>query len=348
MATISLCMIVKNEEKLLARCLDSVADLMDEIIIVDTGSTDQTKAVARKYTDKVYDFEWVDDFSVARNYSFSKATMDYIYTADADEVLDETNREGFAKLKEIIVPEVEIVQMKYKTIAYDTVLNAVTEYRPKLYKRLREFTWIDPIHETVRLDPVVFDSDIVIEHRPEGLHASRDFRIFEKQLEAGNFLSDKLLKMYAKELVKNGEKKDLEQASKYFERIYNNDSKEINRVYASCVLAKYYSISNDDYNLMKLVLKVENKTSEISYELASYYMDKGDALEASIWYFEAYQESEAELDIHRGGDLALQGLIRAYTQLFEEAVSAEEKEFYKTQIANAKTVLSEWHLPEEG
>ena len=71
MITISLCMIVKNEEKVLARCLDSIADLMDEIIIVDTGSSDNTKEIAKKYTDKIYDFAWIDDFSAARNYSFS-------------------------------------------------------------------------------------------------------------------------------------------------------------------------------------------------------------------------------------------------------------------------------------
>ncbi len=63
--TISLCMIVKNEERVLARCLDSVADLMDEIIVVDTGSTDRTKEIASRYTDLIYDFVWTDDFSAA-------------------------------------------------------------------------------------------------------------------------------------------------------------------------------------------------------------------------------------------------------------------------------------------
>ncbi len=81
MIEISLCMIVKNEEKVLGRCLDSIADLMDEIIIVDTGSTDRTKEIAKKYTEHIYDFEWIDDFSAARNFSFSKATKDYIYAA---------------------------------------------------------------------------------------------------------------------------------------------------------------------------------------------------------------------------------------------------------------------------
>ena len=69
MITISLCMIVKNEERVLKRCLDSVRDLVDEIIIVDTGSTDATKRIAAGYTDKIYDFTWNDDFSAARNFA---------------------------------------------------------------------------------------------------------------------------------------------------------------------------------------------------------------------------------------------------------------------------------------
>ena len=181
MPTVSLCMIVKNEEAVLARCLDSLNGLMDEIIIVDTGSTDSTKDIAGLYTDKVYDYEWTDDFAAARNFSFSLATMDYIYAPDADEVLDDINRMRFAQLKAALLPEVEIVQMKYHTVTgFDTVLNSKTEYRPKLFRRLRTFTWIDPIHETVRTSPVVYDSDIEILHMPQSMHSKRDFSIFLK------------------------------------------------------------------------------------------------------------------------------------------------------------------------
>lgn len=110
---------------MLARCLDSIADLMDEIIIVDTGSTDNTKEIAAQYTSRIYDFKWTSDFSAARNFSFSKATMEYIYTADADEILDDANRERFLRLKDALLPEIEIVQMKYVTQGtFDTVLNA--------------------------------------------------------------------------------------------------------------------------------------------------------------------------------------------------------------------------------
>ena len=95
----SLCMIVKNEEAVLRECLDSIKELMDEIIIVDTGSTDGTKEIAAEYTPYVYDYQWTDDFAAARNFAFSKATGDYIYSADADEYLDEENRVKFKALK---------------------------------------------------------------------------------------------------------------------------------------------------------------------------------------------------------------------------------------------------------
>ena len=106
-------MIVKNEEKVLKRCLECLKDIVDEMIIVDTGSTDATKEIAGKYTDKIYAFPWIDDFAAARNFSFSKATMDYIYVADADEIIDEENKNRFKLLKQALLPEIEIVQMKY-------------------------------------------------------------------------------------------------------------------------------------------------------------------------------------------------------------------------------------------
>jgi|SRR3989338_891512 len=86
--TLSLCMIAKNEEEYLEQCLNSVKELVDEIIIIDTGSADKTKDIAKKFGAKIYDFKWIDDFSAARNESIRHATKDWIIVLDADEVLD--------------------------------------------------------------------------------------------------------------------------------------------------------------------------------------------------------------------------------------------------------------------
>ncbi len=94
--TLSCCMIVKNEEDNLKRLLPLLKACMDELIIVDTGSTDGTKEVIKQYTDNVYDFEWCDNFSAARNESLKHATKDYIIWMDAD---DSISKQDVARLK---------------------------------------------------------------------------------------------------------------------------------------------------------------------------------------------------------------------------------------------------------
>jgi glycosyltransferase involved in cell wall biosynthesis len=90
---LSLCMIVKNEEKVLARCLESVQGFVDEIIVVDTGSTDNTKDIASQYTEHVYDFVWINDFAIAKNEAIRKATSKWILVLDADEYLDRDQKD---------------------------------------------------------------------------------------------------------------------------------------------------------------------------------------------------------------------------------------------------------------
>jgi len=88
---LSLCIIAKNEEKNLEKCLKSIKSVADEIIVVDTGSTDKTIEIAQKYTDKIFNFEWNDDFSAARNFALDRATGEFIISIDADEYLDNPN-----------------------------------------------------------------------------------------------------------------------------------------------------------------------------------------------------------------------------------------------------------------
>lgn len=306
MIQISCCMIVKNEERILARCLDSIADLMDEIIVVDTGSSDRTKEIAANYTDKIYDFEWCDDFSAARNFAFSKAKGDYIYSADADEVVDEENRMRFRDLKEVLLPEIDIVQMKYgNQLSYGTAYNFDEEYRPKLFKRLREFIWTEPIHEMVRLDPIVFDSDIVICHMPENSHSKRDFSTFQKHIEGGLRLSKRLHHMYAMELYISGDDEDFLEAEPFFTGTALDSSRTVDEVKeAACVVCRAARLRGDAHTILKMSLKdlLSEGSSEMCFELGEYFYEREDFSEAAMWYYNAANETQSILNIHSSTD----------------------------------------------
>lgn len=94
----------KNEEEVIGRCLESVKDLVDEINIVDTGSTDNTKQIVEQYTERIFDFEWIQHFAAARNYSFQQATKEFILWLDADDVFTEEDQKKFKALKKTLFP----------------------------------------------------------------------------------------------------------------------------------------------------------------------------------------------------------------------------------------------------
>jgi hypothetical protein len=128
--SISACLIVKDEAATLDRCLASIAPVVDEIIVVDTGSTDSSVEIARRYTDKVFFYPWHDDFAAARNESLRHATGDWVMVIDADEWLEP---EIYPCLREYI----RIVQTKRKQVHSLPILNAKICYpdQPALFKR---------------------------------------------------------------------------------------------------------------------------------------------------------------------------------------------------------------------
>ena len=258
MVTISLCMIVKNEERILARCLDSLQGVVADIIIVDTGSADETKRIAAGYTEQVYDFVWTGNFSEARNFAFSKAKMEYIYSADADEVLDEENRAAFLRMKEVLLPEIEIVQMYYANqLANGTIYNYDKELRPKLFRRNRTFRWQGAIHEQVGITPVIYDSEIWIQHLPEENHKDRDLAAFARIVEAGEPLDKRLHNIYAKELFISGEEKDFLAARAFFQDSCKDGSRgEEELMEAACVAARAARLAGDVADFFKYAMKV--------------------------------------------------------------------------------------------
>ena len=148
MVTISLCMIVKNEERVLGRCLESVQEIADEIIIVDTGSEDRTKEIAEKYHARVFEQEWQDDFSRARNYSFSHAEMDYCMWLDADDIITKSEVLKLKRWKEETDGSSDVVMIRY-VAGFDKKRNpTLVYYRERIVKRDKDFQWQGRVHET--------------------------------------------------------------------------------------------------------------------------------------------------------------------------------------------------------
>lgn len=345
-----MCMIVKNEHDILRRCLDSYAGIYNELIIVDTGSTDDTKEIARQYTDNIYDFEWCDDFAAARNFAFSKAKCEYILSVDADEELDEYNNLALRNLKTALLTDIDIVQMYYvNESAFNSVYNVHKELRPKLFKRVRNFNWISPIHETIRVNPVIYDSNIEIMHKPASSHSKRDFSIYINALNKGIQLEDYVVSMLCKELFISGEDSDFILFKDTFEHIfpYENTSKDTLED-INCILARIYLINGESDKFFKVALKtaVNNPSSEICLTLGYYYFSKKDYEEAAMWFYNAAFETKSILDISSSGNKPLYQLSECYKKLADSCDDYYERIQYTEMSDDYKSQADNWHMPE--
>ena len=211
MATVSLCMIVRDEEAVLERCLASAAPLADEIVIVDTGSTDATKEIAGRFTRRIYDFAWIDDFSAARNFAFSKGTGDFLMWLDADDVLLPADLQKFLDLKARLTHETDLVMAPYHT-AFDAGGHPLfTYYRERLLRREAGFRWEGAVHEAIAPAGRIHYTDAAVTHKKERPgDPDRNLRIFQKLLAAGTPLAPREQFYYARELYYH---KDYEEAA---------------------------------------------------------------------------------------------------------------------------------------
>jgi glycosyltransferase involved in cell wall biosynthesis len=167
-AKVSLTMIVRNEEKNLPRCLESVRGLFDEMVVVDTGSTDRTKDIAAGFGARVVDFAWVDDFAAARNVALEHATGDYAMWLDADDVVEPPERK---KLKALLVTLRAGKKEAYVLrcfCATDAGAQIAVDH-PRLFPLLPGIRWERRIHEVInpaleRAGVQMTWTDIVIRH----------------------------------------------------------------------------------------------------------------------------------------------------------------------------------------
>lgn len=188
---ISLCMIVKNEEKNLPQCLDTVIDIVDEIILVDTGSEDNTVKIAEERRAKVFHHKWQDDFSLARNMSLKHATKDWIIVLDADERLFDDSKRYIKEL--IYQDEIGGINVKlYSNKIGNGPSRGISTWYCRIFRNLDGVGFIRAVHEQIlpslkKLNLKIIDSPIVIHHLGyqdvSNSKCLRNIRILKKELE---------------------------------------------------------------------------------------------------------------------------------------------------------------------
>lgn len=183
MATISLCLISKNEEKRIGTCLSTFGQIADEIIVVDTGSTDNTKEIAKKYGAKVYDHKWDYDFSAARNESFNYATCDYIMWLDCDDMAKDEDIEKLKQLKPNLTKNYYSMWYNYR---HDDKGNCTYSFiRDRIVKNGVGFYWDCSIHEALNVWGSNERVDIVVTHTSNHDNGEKYIRFFEHKMKNG-------------------------------------------------------------------------------------------------------------------------------------------------------------------
>ncbi len=286
MVTVSLCMIVKNEAEVLGRCLESVAGLTDEIIIVDTGSADGTKEVAARFTDRIYEFAWTDDFSAARNYAFSLAEMDYCLWLDADDILLPPDRERFQALKETLSPTTSVVMAKYNT-GFDAAGNvSFSYYRERLIKNRAGFWWKGAVHEAIEPAGEMVYAEFAVTHRKTRLSdPNRNLHIYEKLLSQGVTLEPRQQFYYGRELFDH---QRYEEALRVFGEFlaegqgWRENNIDACRLRALCL--EHLNRYDEAAPALLQSFVYDRPRAEICCELGRWFFQRDDCKTAAYWY----------------------------------------------------------------
>nr|WP_302599117.1 glycosyltransferase family 2 protein [uncultured Cellulosilyticum sp.] len=252
---ISLVMIVKNEEAVLGRCLESVQGIVDEIVIADTGSTDATVEIAKKFNANVYPFTWCNDFSAARNFALSKATGDIRLILDADEYIIKGSK---ADILNTVNPNVVGQVLMFNIFEKDNEMNCTKNYMSRLI--CKGVGYKGTIHEQINSNLPRVKTNIEVEH--DGyLHKNKSERnlaiLFEAIKEEPE---DTYLLYQLAHTLYVGERK--EEAIEWYEKYYRYS--KMNESYRCAALVDYL------YNMIS-VGKLEKGIELIEKEEKHYY-----------------------------------------------------------------------------
>ena len=286
MCTISLCMIVKNEEAVLGRCLESAAALVDEIVIVDTGSTDGTKEIARQFTDKLFDFPWADDFAAARNFSFDRAGGDYCMWLDADDVIEEADRVRFRAMREQLLPQADVVMLPYHTAFDPQGRPTFTYYRERVVRNDARFRWAGAVHEAITPAGEIRWSDAAVSHKKEGPgDPDRNLRIYQAQLASGKALDPRNQFYYARELWYHSR---FEEAAAVLTALLDSGKGWLeNRIEACRLLSRCMTALGREEDALSALLRsltLDTPRAELCCDIGGWFFAREQWRQAAFWY----------------------------------------------------------------
>ena len=286
MNTISLCMIVRDEEQTLERCLCSAAPIADEIVLVDTGSVDRTVEIAKHYTDRIHFFDWIDDFAAARNFSFAQATGRFCLWLDADDVLPEASVRELRRLKREMPSDTDVVMMPYHVAFDEEGRPALTCFRERMVRRAAGLRWTGAVHEVIAPQGKILYSTAVVEHRKQKpAEPGRNLRIFEKLLQSGRKLDARQRFYYARELLGAGE--TARAAALFEELIDSGEGWTPNRVEACMQLSaccRALGRRSEALSALLRALELGAPRAELCCQLGDWFLADNRPETAAFWY----------------------------------------------------------------
>lgn len=288
--SISLCMIVKDEEQFLDSCLKSVKPYFNDIVVVDTGSKDRTKDISSENGARVFDFEWCDDFSAARNFAASQAYHDWIFVIDADEVIAEFDKAQIAEFIKNPYSCGSVTMFDESHMTYNDLT--------RLYNRLH-YQYKGRIHEqicsTTPNDKAadILDIPVLLNHygySPEVLSSKKKLERNEEMLlrELAENPNDPyiLYQLGKSKLPRAGQEKE---ACDYFEKaLEQNPDLRLDYVY-NLVECYGYALLNSDQNEKAFEVALDyfdnyRQKPEFRFLLGHIYQNNGKLVEAVEWY----------------------------------------------------------------
>ena len=281
--SISVCIITLNEEKVLERLLLCVKKFADEIIVVDTGSSDKTVEIALKYTDKVYFYKWIDDFSSARNFAFSFAESTYLMWLDADDYIDDKNVEKIIKLKENL--QKDTYMFKYLCGVDEKNRSSFWFYRERLIKNCEKAKFKGFVHETITPFGQIEYLDIEIEHRKVAVNDNkRNLNIYKKHIKNGEILSARDEYYYAKEYYYLGYLKTAKKLLKKFTKRRDAYSFDLIDAYYTLYDIAIKTNENSPLSYLFLCLQKCGTNGELLCKIGDAYLKNGEILKAIDYY----------------------------------------------------------------